>query len=72
MVEMITWIAVEALEPDMAGFKHPKNRDRVIKLLLLFSLVNIIMTGSLLYAVMHFQPAIITDTIGILDKLWPF
>ena len=50
----------------------PKTRDRIMKLMLFFAVVNLIVTGTLLYAVMHFQPTIITDTVSFLDKLWPF
>ena len=40
--------------------------------MLLFAVANLIVTGSLLYTVIHFQPTIIVDTVSFLDKLWPF
>ena len=51
---------------------RPKTRDRVMNLMLFFAVMNLIVTGSLLYAVIHFQPTIIVDTISFFDKLWPF
>ena len=50
----------------------PKTRDRAIKAILVLLLANLIVTGSLFYAVIHLQPTILTDTVSFLDKLWPF
>jgi cytochrome b subunit of formate dehydrogenase len=51
---------------------HPRKRDKVLVWVLLLLLVNIAITGSLLYAIVHLQPTIIVDTVSFLDKLWPF